>query len=373
MKSNVYNMLPALLSPDHGSAVSDFNLDLFFESSADLLCIAGYDGYFKRINPTVSKTLGYTNDELFSRPINTFVHHEDKDLTSRNREKLHKNTPLLNFENRYVTKSGEVVWLSWTSMPIDSEQMIFAIAKNITHKKKQEEDRNALIAALTKTNHDLKQLTYTTSHDLRSPVSNLLSVFGFMDVTRIKDSETRELVDMLREATESLKVTLNGYVDALNQKDVLHVALEELDLLDCLNSVVLSLKSLIVDSKARITADFSALASVKFNRGYLRSIFLNLITNSIKYARPGISPVINICSVPGSSVSHLIYSDEGQGFDMAKVKYKIFGLNQKFHNHDDSKGIGLYLVHNYITSLGGHISVESQPDNGARFTISLQN
>src|SRR5476649_2100074 len=88
-----------------------FNLELFFELSPDLLCIAGYDGYFKRINPTVSKTLGYTNEELFARPINDFVHNEDQGITADYREKLKKNTPLLNFENRYVTKAGETVWL----------------------------------------------------------------------------------------------------------------------------------------------------------------------------------------------------------------------------------------------------------------------
>src|ERR1700749_192486 len=122
-----------------------FDLEYFFDLSPDLLCIAGYDGYFKRINPTVSKTLGYTNEELFAKPIDEFVHPEDRNITSGHREEIKRNTPLLNFENRYVTKTGEIVWLSWTSMPIDSEKLVYAIAKNITHKKKLEEERNALI------------------------------------------------------------------------------------------------------------------------------------------------------------------------------------------------------------------------------------
>jgi signal transduction histidine kinase len=60
------------------------------------------------------------------------------------------------------------------------------------------------------------------------------------------------------------------------------------------------------------------------------------------------------------------------GFDMEVVKDKIFGLNQKFHNHIDSKGIGLYLVYNHVTSLGGHITVESKINEGAKFTISFK-
>src|ERR1700761_2387639 len=149
-----------------------FNLELFFELSPDLLCVAGFDGYFKKINPTVSKTLGYTNEELFSRPIDSFVHPDDRQQTHDKRENIKKDNALLNFENRYVTKTGEIVWLAWTSMPIKSDRVVFAIAKNITHKKKLEEERNALLTHLTKINGDLKQLTYSTSHDLRLPVSN---------------------------------------------------------------------------------------------------------------------------------------------------------------------------------------------------------
>src|SRR5271154_3349967 len=85
-----------------------FNLELFFELSPDLLCVAGYDGYFKKVNPTVSKTLGYTNEELFARPIDDFVHPEDRAITSKKRGSIINDNALLNFDNRYITKSGEI-------------------------------------------------------------------------------------------------------------------------------------------------------------------------------------------------------------------------------------------------------------------------
>jgi len=122
-----------------------FDLEHFFELSPDLLCIAGYDGYFKKINSAVSKTLGYSRDELFERPISSFIHVEDKEATSKKRGLILENVPLLDFENRYVTKSGEIVWLTWTSMPIEQEQVVFAIAKNITYRKKLEEYRRISI------------------------------------------------------------------------------------------------------------------------------------------------------------------------------------------------------------------------------------
>jgi len=354
------------------NSTDTFNLELFFNLSPDLLCIAGFDGYFKKINPTVSTTLGYTNEELFAKPIDWFVHPEDRSITSKKRENIIKDNALLNFENRYVTKGGEIVWLSWTSMPIKSEQVVFAIAKNITHKKKLEDDRNALLTNLTKINNELKQLTYSTSHDLRLPVSNLLSVFSLLDTSKIQDVETLEFIEMLKLSTESLKETLNNYVDVLSEKNVLQIYTEDIDLTRSLDEALNSLRSLIQNSKAKLHIDFSEFSTVKFNKAYLESIFLNLISNSIKYARPDCYPLISIYTRYDGDVKQLVFADEGQGFDMDKVKDKIFGFNQKFHDHSDSKGIGLYLVHNHIVSLGGRIAIESKINEGARFIISFK-
>lgn len=353
-------------------AGNDFDLELFFELTPDLLCVAGFDGYFKKINPAVSRLLGYTEEELFSRPVNDFVHPEDQGITQRNREQLFEDFPLLNFENRYITKSGEIVWLAWTSMPVKSEKRVYAIAKNITHTKKLEEDRNLLITDLTKINTDLKQLTFTASHDLRTPVGNLLSVFDLLDTSKIEDAETLEFINILKSATESLKNTLNKYVDSLIQKETTQAQVEELDLEESLNVVLWSLGFLIKSSNANLKVDFSQLKTIKFNKAYLESIFLNLITNSIKYSKPGLPPEICIASKRNNGVSQLIFTDNGQGFDMDKTKDKIFGFNQKFSDSSDSKGIGLYQVYNHITSLGGKISVNSQPNEGAEFIISFK-
>ena len=358
-------------SNSESGAKSLYSLDPFFESSADLLIIAGFDGYFKRINPAVVKLLGYSMNELLTTPIDDFIHPEDREITIGYRENIKKNVPLLYFENRYITKSGKVVWLSWTSIPIESERLVYAIAKNITHKKKVEQDRAALIANLTKANKDLKELTYSTSHDLRSPVNNLLSVHKLLEAVNIQDGPALELISILRAATENLNVTLNNYLNALGRKGSLNIGIEKLALSEVLRDVQQSIDSLIKDSKVRFTVDFSLAENVTFNRAYLESIFLNLITNSIKYARPGVTPVISIHSSVIDDRVKLVLSDNGLGFDMDKVKDKIFGLRQSFHNHADSKGIGLYLVYTHIASLGGTIDVASKINEGTTFTISF--
>lgn len=134
-----------------------FDLEYFFEITPDWLCIAGFDGYFKKINPAVSETLGYTYEELFSVPISSFIHPEDREFTGRQRLRLTEGHSLLNFENRYLAKDGSIVWLSWTSVPIPRDRLIFAIAKNITYRKRIEEyDRISAILEMINEDHQKK-------------------------------------------------------------------------------------------------------------------------------------------------------------------------------------------------------------------------
>jgi PAS domain S-box-containing protein len=354
------------------AAPNALDFELFFELTHDLLCIAGYDGYFKRVNPAVCKVLGYTEAELMASPIHSFIHPDDKVRTAENRSQLINEIPLLNFENRYLRKDGEAVWLSWTSIPVSKDQLVYAIAKNVSHKKSLEEERIQVITNLTTINQDLQLLTQSTSHDLRTPVNNLLAVFSLLDVSKIEDVETLEFIDILRTASESLKDKLNFYVDNLSKKDALVISIEELSFETSLKEVLVSLRSLLESTASKISYDFTQVPIILFNKAYLQSIFLNFISNSIKYARPGVPPVISIISCEVNGVKQLVYTDQGQGFDMSKVGDKIFGLHQKFHNGKDSKGIGLYLVREQIARLGGSINVESKPNAGATFTICFK-
>lgn len=349
----------------------NFDYELLFELSPDLLCIAGFDGYFKKINHAVSELLGYTMEELYASPINDFVYHEDQNVTAKVRKELTELKPLLKFENRYVTKAGEIVWLSWTSLPVARDQLVFAIAKDITDKKKQELARNEMLTNLTKINKELKQLNYTTSHDIRSPISSLVSIIDLLEISKIEDPETIELVALLKESGEQIRKLLEKNIDALSDKHNLHENVEEVDLNENLDSVKRSIHSLIQASNTTIYTNFSKVEKIRFNKAFLESVYLNLITNSIKYAKPGLPPTISIISEKTEGFHQLIVSDNGQGFDMEQVKDKIFGLHQRFHNNNntDSKGIGLYLVHNHVTSLGGKINVESKLNEGTKFTI----
>lgn len=118
----------------------ELELFRFFEMTPDLVCIAGKDGFLKQVNQAVTDTLGYTKEELYSYPIQHFIHPDDKEMTQRKRVNLFQGETLLDFENRYLTKEGATVWLHWTSVYVPYKQVVFAIAKDITSRKQKEEE-----------------------------------------------------------------------------------------------------------------------------------------------------------------------------------------------------------------------------------------
>ncbi|WP_304065430.1 sensor histidine kinase [Pedobacter glucosidilyticus] len=348
-------------------------LETFFNCTPDLLCIAGFDGYFKRINPAVANLLEFTEEELLQHPIQSFIYADDILITKTERDKLKDGQRLLNFENRYITKTGKIIWLSWTSILASDKNHIYAIAKNVTTKKKLEEEKNTLLNEIAKANQDLKHFARATSHDLRSPINNLIALFELLDTEKITDEETKQFVQILQSSTYQLKTTFDNYVEDLKSKDGLFVSKETLILDDVLTKVLGSVQHLLNQAHAKVEINFSAFSNVYFNKTYLESIFLNLITNAIKYAKADDYPLINIYTQVENQIKQIIIQDNGIGFDADKVKDKIFRIHQTFHNHPDAKGIGLYLVHTHVLEMGAKITVHSEINKGTTFKIHLGN
>ena len=122
--------------------------DRFFTLSLDMLCIAGFDGYFKRLNPAFERILGYSLAELQARPFLDFVHEDDREATQAVMARLLSGDHLVSFENRYRCKDGSYRWMLWTATPFVEQQLIYAAARDFTEHKAIEEalarERNLL-------------------------------------------------------------------------------------------------------------------------------------------------------------------------------------------------------------------------------------
>lgn len=139
-------------------------LERFFSLSIDLLCIAGFDGYFRRVNPAFERVLGYSADALVARPFLDYVHPDDRAQTLSEMEKLRGGVPTVAFENRYRRADGSYVWLAWTSMPVRDDGLLYAVARDMTEQKQLmarvaeaeiAAQRLAVLQATMRTVHDI--------------------------------------------------------------------------------------------------------------------------------------------------------------------------------------------------------------------------
>jgi len=122
--------------------------DRLFQHSVDMLCVAGFDGFFKQVNPAWTKALGWTAEELVSKPWLDFVHPDDLAATIEAGERLLAGGGIYAFENRYLGKDGVYRWVSWNSFPLTEEKLIFAVARDVTERKKAEEEQRKLVAVI---------------------------------------------------------------------------------------------------------------------------------------------------------------------------------------------------------------------------------
>ena len=120
------------------------DFERMFNLSLDLQSIAGLDGYFKRVNPAFERTLGYTTQELLTRPIIEFVHPDDREKTSAVSEQLARGDELTEFENRLVCADGSERWFQWSARPLPDEGLLYGVAKDVTDRKRAEEEQAAL-------------------------------------------------------------------------------------------------------------------------------------------------------------------------------------------------------------------------------------
>jgi len=111
----------------------------FMDLSVDLFCVAGFDGFFKKLNPSFEKTLGFTAKELMAKPYLELIHPDDRPATVVEKDGLKEGKVTFAFENRYLCKDGSYKWLLWNAVSVLEQEVIYAVARDITGRRRAEE------------------------------------------------------------------------------------------------------------------------------------------------------------------------------------------------------------------------------------------
>ncbi|MEJ6979661.1 PAS domain S-box protein [Pedobacter sp. P351] len=230
---------------------------------------------------------------------------------------------------------------------------------------------NSFMSELISTNQELEQFSYIVSHNLRAPVANLMSLARLLKENSVTADEMADLITGILSSSERLDEVIADLNLILRIKGKINENKISLNILDVISSVKQDLADQIQTSNAKIQVDLKDNNEVLGIRSYIFSIFYNLLSNSIKYSRPNISPVINISSHKIENKSVLVFSDNGLGIDLANQAKHLFGLYKRFHYHTEGRGMGLYIVKTQVQALGGKIDVNSTVGQGTIFTIEL--
>ncbi len=326
------------------------------------------------VNKAFTEMTGYSAEEVIGKTPRIL---QNEDTDRKELDRLY--TSLKNWEPCEVTvsnskKNGEKFWLNMQITPIANEKGWFthwiAIERDVTKQKEADEEKEKLLKELVENNLELKQFSYITTHNLRAPLTNLISICDIIEPGIGTDELTLQLIEGFKTSTHHLNETLKDLIEILIIKENRNIQKGQLTFEDIFKKVSESLSMSLLKNKVIINADFSAAPSVIFANAYLESIFLNLLTNAVKYRHPDRDPIITIkTNKEPNGDTKLTFSDNGIGINMALAKDKIFGLYKRFHKNSDSKGIGLYLIHSQLTSHGGKIEVDSEVNIGTTFTI----
>lgn len=158
----------------------------------------------------------------------------------------------------------------------------------------------------------------------------------------------------------------------LNVKDHTSIPQENLNILTALEKGIAQNETMILETKAEIKTDLKKAPFLNFNKAYLESIFFNLVSNAIKYRSPARHLKIMVSSENINDEVVVKFSDNGLGLDIALYKERLFSLYQRFHDHAEGKGLGLFLVKSQMEALNGSIDIESSVGIGTTFILKFK-
>jgi len=323
------------------------------------------------VNPKVVEDIGYTEEEMYLLTIRELVHEEDYDMVSHNMS-LRMQGINKSYETRVKRKDGSYIWIEvfGNNTTYQGKKALIGTMVNITGRKNLELERQGIIYDLEQRNRDLEQFSNVLSHNIRSPIATVLGLISLLD----QETNEEDIAIALRGIDQSVK-KLDDVVKDLNEilriRNSLSNVYSRVVFKEVLDETRKTLADSIEKKNVLIECDFTAVSDLNSVPAYIKSIFYNVISNSIKYSRPGVVPHLLIRSSKSDDKVFISFKDNGMGIDLDKYNDQIFGLYKRFHPAIEGKGLGLYIVKTQATALNGNVEVKSTLGQGSEFILSF--
>jgi len=349
-------------------------LEGVFTLSIDMICIAGYDGYFKRLNPAWEKTLGYSTAELMARPYSEFVHPEDREATFQRAESFKTKGNIVAFTNRYLCKDGSYKWLMWNATPFAEQQMIYAVARDITEFKQMQEGLILAKEEAERSNKFKDQFLSTMSHELRTPLN---AVMGFSDMLSEErygplNDRQRRYVTHINTGGRHLLRLINDILDLSKiEAGRLQLAIESVPIKPSFAEVFDCLRPL-ADKKSQVlVVQSSPDLSVRADATRFRQVLMNLVGNAIKFTPEG--GKIELAAQQLGEVVRVEVRDSGPGIPAGEQQriFEAFHRLQQSDKTSEGTGLGLAITRRLVELHGGRLGLESEPGSGSCFYFTL--
>ncbi len=348
------------------------DLTRLFNLSLDLLCVAGFDGYLRRVNPSWTRVLGWTEAELLSRPVADYMHPDDRELTLQARAGLAKGTLVTGLENRYRCKDGSYRWLSWQSVPESGAATVFAVARDVTERRQMDHEQ-LVMSKLESTGilaggvaHDFNNLLTGLALNL-----DMVRLGGTINPMQAQNLQRAiEIVDVAKVLTDQL-TAFSGNARATRTV----VDLKEI-LKDATNAALVGSE---LKCDLQIAADLrrAEVDAAQFAQA-IRSLILNareaLPAHGTVTVRADnvLQPIASGPAKSGGEWVRICVTDEGVGITpdvMAKVFDPYFSTKQR--GSQKGMGLGLTICRDVIRRHGGSLAIESRPQEGTTVTCLL--
>lgn len=343
-----------------------------FENVQDVFYQANLDGKILEVSPSVETYIGYKRDELIGSLTENF--YWDPDDREKIYQVLQEHLKIMDYEFLLKSKTGEPIYVSLNARLItgdeNTETHVDGVLRNITEKKKIELEREKMVSDILHRNKKSEEFSFIVSHNLRAPVAAIIGITKMLN-SNPTEAERIELEQSLVTSAEKLDQIIRVLNEVLQIRTQITESKEDVVFSELISQIKSGIFHLIPCENTQIITDFTATDTIFSLRSFIKSIFYNLISNSIKFKQTDKDIIIWIKTSVEDEKVHIHFKDNGRGLDLDKFGKKIFNLYERFHLDIESNGIGLFMVKNQVEILGGTISVESQPGIGTEFIIEL--